>query len=92
MENEPIEYPDDTGKMDGWRKEDRWTSGKIQKTTKRTGSHNGHLRSHFTQRRIRRWATIVEKERKGGEGERTDILYRIKMEGTKDQGPLCRRS
>lgn len=21
MENEPIEYPDDTGKMDGWRKD-----------------------------------------------------------------------
>lgn len=92
MENKPIEYPDDTGKMDGWRKEDWWTSGEIQETVKRTaGPHNGHLRSHFTQRRIRRW-TIVEKERdKEGRGL-TDILYRIKMIGTKDYGPLYCRS
>ncbi|KAL0133705.1 hypothetical protein PUN28_000984 [Cardiocondyla obscurior] len=67
MENEPVDYLDDAGKMDDWRKEDRWTSGEIQKTTKRSGPHNGHLRSHFTQRRIRRWATIVEKGKRGRE-------------------------
>lgn len=84
--------------MDGGRKEDRWTFGKIQETTKRTGSHNGRLRSHFTQRRIRRWATIVEKKKGNRENERekerekTGILYRIKIEGTKDHGLLCRRS
>lgn len=67
MENEPIEYPDDTEKMDGWmdgrlkRREDRRISGEIQETAERTVSHNGRLRSYFTQRRIRRWATIVER-------------------------------
>jgi len=34
-----------------------------------------------------------EKEReRERERKETDILYRIKMEGTKDHGPLCRRS
>jgi len=49
--------------MDGRmkRREDRRISGEIQETTKRTVSHNGRLRSYFTQRRIRRWATIVKR-------------------------------
>lgn len=55
--------------MDGWRKEDRWTSGEIQEAAKHTGSHNGRLRSYFTQRRIRRWATIVKEREKERERE-----------------------
>jgi len=31
VENESIEYPDDTGKMDGWRKEDRGHPRKFRK-------------------------------------------------------------
>lgn len=82
--------------MDGWRKEDRWTSGEIQEAAKHTGSHNGRLRSYFTQRRIRRWATIVkERERERGrkreEGNGYSILYK-NGRYTKDHGPLCRRS
>lgn len=59
-ENEPIEYPDDTEKMNGWRRSDG-RPGEIQETTKRTGSRNDRLCSYFTQRRIRRWGTIMER-------------------------------
>jgi len=60
---------------DGWLEErGSWTSEEIQETAKRTGPHNGRLRSHFTQRRVRRWATIVEKE-KEKERERKRIFY-----------------
>lgn len=94
MENEPIEYPDDTGKINGWRKEDRWTSGKFRKRQ----NAQAHItviyvrisRSDESVDGLLLWRKRKRKRERGK--KRMDILYRIKIEGTKDHGPLCRRS
>jgi len=81
MENKPIKYPDDTGKIDGWRKEDRdGHSGKFRKWQNALQAHITYVYVRISRSDESVDELLWRKRERDKEGRGlTDILYRIKM-------------